>query len=99
MKISNNRTTSAWFNYRANGAPMRVYLQPFETFEIPEYNDVDQSLHHKTISNFSDQKPLADSGITTNTVSVRGVAAVNSQKGIEINQQLRGNFEIKYRSQ
>lgn len=100
MKIINNRTRGAWFNYKVGGMPKRVYLKPYETFEVSDFTNVDQTLHNRTISNYSEIKPAVDSGQTTNVTTVKNVAAVDTDKKfISTAQQVDGNFSIKYTSQ
>ena len=97
MKITNNRSRGAWFNYRVDGMPKRVYLKPYETMEISSFTDIDQTLHNRTIGNFTDIVPDASTGITTNVISARKVAQVdNSKPFISPEQQVNGNWEVKY---
>ena len=100
MKITNNRSRGAWFNYKVNGMPKRVFIKAYETLEVSDVTDVDQTRHHKTISNFSAAKPAADSGQTTNVITTRGVDSVDeAREPISPAQQATRNFEIKYTSQ
>lgn len=99
MKITNNRSRGAWFNFRVNGMPKREYFKPYETRELADYTDINQSSHNRTISNFSITKPAADSGETTNIVTTKKTASVNDDKVIGTAQQTDGNFEVKYTSQ
>lgn len=97
MKITNNRSRGAWFNYRVDGMPQKVYLKPYETFEILEFTDIDQTSHNRTIGNFTEIVPDASTGITTNVVSTKNVAKVdNSKPFISPEQQVSGNWEVKY---
>lgn len=100
MKITNNRSKGAWFNYRVNGMPKRIFLKAYETFEVSDFTDIDQTNHHKTISNFSDVKPIADSGQTTNVITFRDVDNVDEvREPIGPSQQIAGNFSVKFTSQ
>lgn len=96
MRITNNRSRGAWFNYRANGMPKRVFIKGYETFEVADFTDINQTTHNRTIANFAAEKPAADSGQTTNTVTTKNVSAVNDAKVIGTNQQTDGNFEVQY---
>lgn len=95
MRITNNRSRGAWFNYRVNGMPKRVYLKGYETLNVPDIVDIDQPVHNRTISNFAAVKPIADSGQTTNVVTTKKTQKVNDRK-IGFNQQTDGNFEVEY---
>ena len=97
MRITNNRSRGAWFNYRVNGMPKREYLKAFETREISEVTNIDQTLHERTIGNFTEVVPDASTAITTNVISTRNVNKVNTKKPfINTNQQTDGNWEIEY---
>jgi len=97
MKITNNRSRAAWFNYRVDGMPKRVFLKGYETREIADVTDIDQSVHNRTIGNFTDAVPDASTAITTNIVSTKKTPQVNTNKpSISTNQQTDGNWEIEY---
>jgi len=98
MKITNNRSRGAWFNYKVGGMPKRVFIKGSETFEVSDFTDINQTNHNRSISNFTAAKPAADSGITTNVITTKNVAAVNGAKVIGTNQQTDGNFEVEYTS-
>lgn len=95
MRITNNRSRGTWFHYKVNGVPKRVFLKGYETFNVTDIVDVDQTTHNRTISNFAAAKPAADSGETTNIVTTKNVAKV-SARPIGYGQQTDGNFEIEY---
>jgi hypothetical protein len=84
MKITNNRSRAAWFHYKVDGMTKKVFIKGYETFNIPNLSDIDQTNHNRTISNF-----------TGETTSIRGVKKVNDRK-IGFDQQTDGNFEVEY---
>lgn len=97
MKITNNRSRAAWFHYRVSGMPKRVFLKAYETREITDVTNIDQTVHNRTIGNFTDVVPNGSTGITTNVVSAKKVAQVDKDKPlISTNQQTDGNWEIEY---
>ncbi|MDG1950768.1 MAG: hypothetical protein P8J32_08215 [bacterium] len=95
MRITNNRSRGAWFNYRVNGMPKRVYLKGYETLNIPDITSQDQTVHNRTISNFAATKPIADSAETTSVITTKNVQKVNDRK-VGYDQQTDGNFEVEY---
>ena len=95
MRITNNRSRGAWFNYKVDGMPKRVYLKGYETLNVTDVTEIDQTSHNRTISNFAATKPIADSGETTTTLTTKNVQKVNDRK-IGYNQQTDGNFEVEY---
>lgn len=100
MKITNNRSRGAWFNYRVKGMPKRIFLKAYETSEVSDFTDIDQSNHHKTISDFSDSKPIFDSGQTTNVITTRDIDNVDEvREPVGPSQQIARNFSVKFTSQ
>jgi len=81
--------------YKDNGMTQKVFLKPYEEFQLPELIHAEDVVNGKSITNFVVPSPTSYTAIgeTIDNINVR---AVDSEKKIHTSQQTNGNFEIEY---
>lgn len=98
MRVTNNRSKSATFAYKSGGKTIKVPMKPYETIDLPDFNDVSTIVGKtKSITNFDVTSSFypAYSSVTEITTA-KSVDAVDTTSIISENKQVGGNFEIEY---
>lgn len=98
MRVTNNRSKSATFMYKDGGKTIKVPMKPYETLDLPNFNDVSKVVGKtKSITNFDITSSFypAYSAVTEITIA-KAVDAVDTTSVISETRQVTGNFEIEY---
>ncbi len=67
MRVTNNRATNAWFNYRINGVPKKVFVGAYKTINLRELHDVNDVSSKRAIANFSSTTVPSNSPLSAYT--------------------------------
>jgi hypothetical protein len=108
MRVTNNRATNAWFNYRINGVAKKVFVGAYKTINLRELRDVNDVSSKRAIANFSSRRAPSNSYLTgftdTNSVVVptgriETVDKQGSRSGnvnFTTDHQTKGRWEIEW---
>lgn len=104
MTVTNNRPTNAWFHYKANGMPQKVFVGAYKSIVLGDLADVNQVESNRAIANFSQVAVPSDSLLTASTIvnsvvlhdNIDSVSTLGNFSTITVDQQTDGKWEIEW---
>lgn len=98
MKVTNNRAVNAWFSYRVNGVPKRVFIGAYKTITLTDLTDINQATSKNTIANFTGTAAGNNKTVVPNNRvdEVQKLGARDRKVNLTVDQQTARRFEIEF---